>query len=145
VPRNRARGIAGHFTFGSYAAHVVEVSRDARGRIRVDRVVCAIDCGLVVNVSGAEAQAQGGVLDGLNAALNGAITVERGRVRESNFHLYRMLRIDEAPIVDVHFVSSREPPSGLGEAPLPPVAPAVANAVFALTGQRMRSLPLRLG
>ena len=145
LPRDRARGIAGHFTFGSYAAHVVEVSRDARGRIRVDRIVCAIDCGLVVNMSGAEAQAQGGVLDGLNAALNGAITVERGRVRETNFHLYRMLRIDEAPTVDVHFVSSPEPPSGLGEAPLPPVAPAVANAVFALTGQRLRALPLRLG
>lgn len=142
---NRARGIAAHFTFGSYAAHVAEVSRDVRGRIRVDRIVCAIDCGLVVNASGAEAQAQGGVLDGLNAALHGAITVEAGRVRESNFHLYRMLRIDEAPSVDVHVVASPEQPSGLGEAPLPPVAPAVANAVFALTGQRMRRLPLRLG
>ena len=95
--------------------------------------------------SGAEAQAKGGVLDGLNATLNGAITVEDGRVRESNFHQYRMLRIDEAPAVDVHFVASPAPPSGLGEAPLPPVAPAVANAVFALTGQRMRALPLQLG
>lgn len=145
LPANRARGIAGHFTFGSYAAHVAEVSRDARGRTRVARIVCAIDCGLVVNASGAEAQVQGGVLDGLNAALNGAITVEAGRVRESNFHLYRMVRIDEAPVVEVHFVTSAEPPSGLGEAPLPPVAPAVANAVFALTGQRLRALPLRLG
>ena len=141
----RARDLAGHFTFGSYAAHVVEVLRDARGRIRVDRIVCAIDCGLVVNLSGAEAQAQGGVLDGLNAALNGAITVERGHVRENNFHLYRMLRIDEAPSVDVHFIPSSEQPSGLGEAPLPPVAPALANAVFALTGRRMRALPLRFG
>jgi isoquinoline 1-oxidoreductase beta subunit len=139
-----ARGIAGHFTFGSYAAAVAEVSRDTRGRTGIDRIVCAIDCGLVVNVSGAEAQAQGGVLDGLNAALNGEITVENGRVRESNFHQYRMLRIDEAPMVDVHFVRSHERPSGLGEAPLPPVAPAVANAVFALTGQRMRRLPLRI-
>jgi isoquinoline 1-oxidoreductase beta subunit len=144
LPRNRARGIAGHFTFGSYAAQVAEVSRDSRGRIRVDRIVCAIDCGLVVNASGAEAQAQGGVLDGLNAALNGEITVEGGRVRESNFHQYRMLRIDQAPVVDVHFVRSVEPPSGLGEAPLPPVAPAVANAIFALTGRRFRALPLRL-
>jgi isoquinoline 1-oxidoreductase subunit beta len=145
LARNRARGIAGHFTFGSYAAHVAEVSRDARGRVRVDRIVCAIDCGLVVNASGAEAQAQGGVLDGLNAALNGEITVEGGRVRETNFHRYRMLRIDDVPVVDVHFVRSAEPPSGLGEAPLPPAAPAVANAVFALTGTRLRSLPLRLG
>jgi isoquinoline 1-oxidoreductase subunit beta len=120
------------------------VSADARGRIRVGRIVCAIDCGLVVNESGAEAQAQGGVLDGLNAALNGQITVEGGRVRETNFHQYRMLRIDEAPAVDVHFVRSAEPPSGLGEVPLPPVAPAVANAVFALTARRIRALPLRL-
>jgi isoquinoline 1-oxidoreductase beta subunit len=145
LPPTRGRGIAGHFTFGSYAAAVAEVARDARGRIRVDRIVCAIDCGLVVNPSGAEAQGQGGVLDGLNAALNGEITVENGRVRESNFHLYRMLRIDEAPVVDVHFVRSTDRPSGLGEAPLPPVAPAVANALFALTGQRTRRLPLRIG
>jgi isoquinoline 1-oxidoreductase beta subunit len=84
------------------------------------------------------------VLDGLNAALNGEITVDSGRVRESNFHQYRMLRIDEAPIVDVHFVRSSAAPTGLGEAPLPPAAPAVANAVFALTGRRVRKLPLRL-
>jgi isoquinoline 1-oxidoreductase beta subunit len=142
LPQGRARGIAGHFTFGSYAAEVAEVSRDGNGKPRVDRIVAAIDCGTVVNLSGAEAQAQGGILDGLSAALYGEITVENGRVRQSNFNEYRLLRFEEAPRIEVHFVPSEAPPSGLGEPPVPPVAPAVANAVFALTGQRLRRLPL---
>lgn len=137
----RARGIAGHFTFGSYAAHVVEVSRGPAG-VRVDRIVVAIDCGQVVNLSGAEAQAQGGVYDGLGAALHGEITVAAGRVKQTNFDGYRLLRMDEAPPVEVHFVPSSAAPSGLGEPPVPPVAPALANAVFALTGVRHRTLPL---
>ena len=138
----RARGIAGHFTFGSYAAHVVEVSRDPAGGVRVDRIVAAVDCGRVVSLSGAEAQVQGGVLDGLGAALNGEITVEGGRTVQGNFDGYRLLRLREAPRVEAHFVASAESPSGLGEAPVPPVAPALANAVFALTGQRLRRLPM---
>jgi len=142
LPRGRARGIAGHFTFGSYVAHVAEVSVDASGRPRVHRMVAAVDCGLVVNPSGAEAQVQGGVLDGLGAALHGEVTVESGRVRQSNFHDYRVLRMNEAPAIEVHFVRSTEAPSGLGEPPLPPVAPAVVNALFALTGRRVRRLPL---
>jgi isoquinoline 1-oxidoreductase beta subunit len=137
----RARGIAGHFTFGSYAAHVVEVSRGPAG-VRVDRIVVAIDCGQVVNLSGAEAQAQGGVYDGLGAALHGEITVAAGRVKQTNFDGYRLLRMDEAPPVEVHFVPSSAAPSGLGEPPVPPVAPALANAVFTLTGVRHRTLPL---
>jgi isoquinoline 1-oxidoreductase beta subunit len=141
LPSGRARGIAGHFTFGSYAAHVVEVSRGPGG-VRVDRIVVAVDCGQVVNLSGAEAQVQGGVFDGLGAALHGEITVERGRVRQTNFDGYQLLRMNEAPRVDVHFVPSAVPPSGLGEPPVPPVAPAVANAIFALTGTRLRRLPL---
>jgi isoquinoline 1-oxidoreductase beta subunit len=141
LPAGRARGIAGHFTFGSYAAHVVEVSRSASG-VRVDRIVVAIDCGQVVNLSGAEAQAQGGVYDGLGAALHGEITVERGRVRQTNFDRYPLLRMNEAPRLEVHFVPSAAPPSGLGEPPVPPVAPALANALFALTGKRLRRLPL---
>ncbi len=141
LPAGRARGIAGHFTFGSYAAHVVEVARTASG-IRVDRIVVAIDCGQVVNLSGAEAQAQGGVYDGLGAALHGEITVEQGRVRQTNFDGYQLLRMNEAPRVEVHFVPSAAPPSGLGEPPVPPVAPALANALFALTGKRLRRLPL---
>jgi isoquinoline 1-oxidoreductase beta subunit len=141
LPTGRARGIAGHFTFGSYAAHVVEVSRGAGG-VRVDRIVVAVDCGQVVNLSGAEAQVQGGVFDGLGAALHGEITVKRGRVRQTNFDGYRLLRMNEAPRVEVHFVESAAPPSGLGEPPVPPVAPALANAVFALAGVRLRRLPL---
>lgn len=140
----RARGIAGHFTFGSYAAHVVEVARAADG-FRVERVVVALDCGLVVNRSGAEAQVQGGVLDGLSAALYGGVTVEGGRVRETNFDRYRLTRMREAPRVETWFVSSEAPPSGLGEPPVPPVAPALAGAVFALTGERPRRLPLITG
>jgi isoquinoline 1-oxidoreductase beta subunit len=142
APVGRARGIAGHFTFGSYAAPVVEVSHDPAGGVQVDRIVAAIDCGQVVNLSGAEAQVQGGVLDGLSAALHGEITVQQGRVQQRNFDGYPLLRMGEAPPVEVHFVPSAAPPSGLGEPPLPPVAPALANAIFALTGSRLRRLPL---
>jgi isoquinoline 1-oxidoreductase beta subunit len=142
LPAGRARGIAGHFTFGSYAAHVAELSRAPDRGFRVDRIVVAVDCGLVVNRSGAEAQVQGGVLDGLSAALYGAVTVENGRVRETNFDRYRLVRMREAPRVETWFVSSEAPPSGLGEPPVPPVAPAVASALFALTGDRPRRLPL---
>jgi isoquinoline 1-oxidoreductase beta subunit len=141
----RGRGIAAHFTFGSYVAHVVELSVDATGRPRVHRVVAAVDCGLVVNASGAEAQVQGGVIDGLSAALYGQITVDRGRVRQSNFGDYRLVRMREAPPIEVHFVRSTELPSGLGEPPVSPVAPAIANALFALTGKRIRRLPLVAG
>jgi isoquinoline 1-oxidoreductase beta subunit len=140
----RARGIAAHFTFGTYVAEVAEVYRDSGGLVRVDRIVAAVDCGTVVNLSGAEAQVQGGVVDGLSAALYGEITVEQGRVKQANFHEYQLLRMDEAPPVEVHFVPGGETPTGLGEPAVPPVAPAVANAVFALTGERLRRLPLDL-
>ena len=142
LPRGRGRGIAAHFTFGSYVAHVAEVSLDANGRPRVYRIVTAADCGQLVNASGAEAQMQGGVIDGLSAALFGQITVDSGRVRQSNFNDYRLLRMREAPSIEVHFVRSSEPPSGLGEPPVSPVAPAVANAIFNLTRNRIRRLPL---
>jgi len=142
LPGGRARGIAGHFTFGSYAAHVAEVSSDGERGLRVHRIVCAVDCGTVVNRSGAEAQVEGGIMDALGAALHGEITVKAGRVEQRNFDCYRLLRMNEAPVVEVHFVPSSRPPSGLGEPPVPPVAPAVANAWFALTGQRVRRLPL---
>jgi isoquinoline 1-oxidoreductase beta subunit len=142
APRGRGRGIAAHFTFGSYVAHVVEVSLDASGRPRVHRVVAAVDCGALVNASGSEAQVQGGVIDGLSAALYGQITVDRGRVRQRNFNDYRLVRMSETPSIEVHFVRSSEPPSGLGEPPVSPVAPAIANALFALTGKRSRRLPL---
>lgn len=141
LPPGRARGIAFHFTFGSYVAQVAEVSRRG-GDIHVDRIVAAVDCGRVVNLAGAESQVQGGILDGLGAALYGDITVERGRVQQENFHQYRLLALPDVPRIEVHFLEGAEHPTGLGEPPLPPVAPAVANAVFALTGRRIRRLPL---
>ncbi len=140
----RGWGIAAHFTFGSYAAEAVEVSVES-GVVRVHRVVAAIDCGTVVNLSGAEAQVQGGIIDGLSAALFGEITVDKGVVSQSNFGDYRLLRIDEAPRIEVHFVPSTHAPRGLGEPPVPPIAPAVANAIFAATGRRIRRLPLQRG
>ena len=142
LPPGRGRGIAAHFTFGSYVAHVAEVSVDAAGRPRVHRIVAAVDCGRVVNPSGAEAQVQGGVMDGLGSALFGQVTVDQGRVQQSNFSDYRLLRMRDTPSLEVHFVRSTEPPSGLGEPPVSPVAPAVANAIFSLTGKRIRRLPL---
>ena len=110
----------------------------------MDRIVCAVDCGTVVNRSGAEAQVEGGIMDALGAALHGEITVKAGRVEQQNFDRYPLLRMNEAPSVETHFVTGSRPPSGLGEPPVPPVAPAVANAVFALTGRRVRRLPLSL-
>jgi isoquinoline 1-oxidoreductase beta subunit len=143
LPPGWGRGIAAHFTFGSYAAEVAEVSVDANHRLKVHRIVAAVDCGQVVNRSGVEAQAQGGILDGLSAALYGEITIDRGRTVESNFGDYRKLRIPDAPEVEVHIVESAEAPTGFGEIALPPCAGAVGNAVFDATGTRIRKLPFR--
>jgi isoquinoline 1-oxidoreductase beta subunit len=146
-PAGRARGLAVHESFGSIVAHVAEVSIDggqSDGRIRVHRVVCAIDCGVCVNPLGVGAQMESGVAFGLGAALHGELTIKEGQVVESNFHDYRILRLHEMPRVEVHIVPSREKSGGAGEPGTPPIAPAVANAVFALTGQRLRELPLRL-
>ncbi|MBW8879141.1 MAG: xanthine dehydrogenase family protein molybdopterin-binding subunit [Acidobacteria bacterium] len=142
-PAGRGRGLAVHESFGSIVAHVAEVSVDG-GHVRVHRVVCAIDCGVCVNPLGVRAQMESGVVYGLSAALYGELTMKEGRVVESNFHDYRILRLHEMPQVEVHIVSSREKSGGAGEPGTPPIAPAVANAVFALTGQRLRELPLRL-
>ena len=142
LPAGRARGIAAHFTFGSYCAEVAEVTADAAGRPRVERVVAAVDCGVPVNLLGVEAQTEGGIIDGLSAALYGEITIERGRAVEKNFDGYRLLRISEAPRIEVHVVPSQQAPHGMGELSTPPLAPAVANALFAATGRRVRRLPL---
>jgi isoquinoline 1-oxidoreductase beta subunit len=142
-PAGRARGLAVHESFGSIVAYVAEVSVEA-GQIRVHRVTGAIDCGICVNPLGLRAQVESGVAFGLGAALHSELTLEKGRVVESNFHDYRILRLYEMPRVDVHIVDSREKSGGAGEPGVPPIAPAVANAVFALTGQRLRRLPLRL-
>lgn len=139
----RGHGIAVHESFGSYVAQAAEVSVE-NGRIRVHRVVCAIDCGPAVNPLGVEAQIESGIAYGLGAALHSSLSMKAGRVQESNFHDFRVLRLDEMPVVEVHIVPSTEKMGGVGEPGTPPIAPAVANAVFALTGQRLRELPLRL-
>ena len=141
--RGRGRGIAVHKSFNSYVAQVAEVTV-RRGSIYVDRVVIAVDCGVAVNPDVIEAQMQGGMGFGLAAALASEVTFKDGRVQQSNFHDYLVLRIDQMPEVEVHIVPSAEPPTGVGEPATPVIAPAVANAVFAATGQRLRSLPLRL-
>jgi len=113
-------------------------------RIRVHRVTCVIDCGTPINPDVIRAQMEGGIIFGLTAALHGRIDFVDGRVRQSNFHDYRMLKLADAPEIDVHIIPSTEPPRGVGETGLPPIAPAVANAVFAATGERLRQLPLQL-
>lgn len=140
----RGRGIATHFSFDSYVAQVAEVSVDKNGMVRVHRMVCAIDCGRVINPDTVKAQMEGGIIFGLTAALKDEITLEGGRVKQRNFHDYPMLRINESPEIEVYIVPSTENPTGVGEPGVPPVAPAVANAIFAATGQRVRKLPIRL-
>jgi isoquinoline 1-oxidoreductase subunit beta len=138
----RARGAAVVMDKGGIVAQIAEVSIES-GRIRVHRVTCAYDCGRVIHPGIVEAQVTGSIVGGLTAALYGEITIDKGRVAQGNFNDYPMLRMNEMPVVDVHIVPSEEEPGGAGEPALPPIAPAVANAVFALTGTRLRSLPLR--
>ena len=141
LPAGRFHGVAVVNNVGSYTAQVAEVSTD-KGKVRVHRVVCAVDCGHVVNPAIVEQQIRSAVVYGLTAALKGQITIDKGRVQQANFNTYDMLRIDEAPVVDVHIVTSTENPGGIGEAGVPAIAPAVCNAVFAATGKRIRRLPI---
>jgi isoquinoline 1-oxidoreductase beta subunit len=142
-PAGRGVGMACHFTFGGYGAHAIEVSVGKGGELVVERVVAAIDCGLAVNPRGVEAQLQGGTIDGLSTALNLEITVREGRVVQSNFHDYPVLRIAGAPVAfEAHILPWGETPAGVGEIPVPPVAPALTNAIFAACGVRIRKLPL---
>jgi isoquinoline 1-oxidoreductase beta subunit len=142
-PAGRGRGIAVHESFGSYVAHVAEVSVSDAGQVRVHRVVAAIDCGPVVNPDTIRAQLEGGTAFGLTAALYGEITFEKGRVKQRNFHDYPLLRINEMPAVEAHVVPSDDRMGGVGEPGVPSVAPALANAIFAATGKRLRRLPIR--
>jgi len=142
-PAGRARGLAVHECFGSIVGECAEVSVD-KGRIVVHKVTAAVDCGTAVNPLGIEAQVQSAIVYGLTAALHGKLTLVNGRVQESNFHDYPMLRMAEMPVVAVHLIPSGAPMGGIGEPATAPIAPAVANAVFALTKQRLRTLPLRL-
>jgi len=137
------RGIAVHKSFDSYVAEVAEVLVGKDGSLKVQRVVCAVDCGIAVNPDIVRAQMESGIAYGLGAALYGAITLEGGVVQEANFDRYRTLRMNDMPVVEVHIVPSSEPPTGVGEPGLPPIAPAVANAVASITGKPVRRLPLR--
>lgn len=139
----RGRGIAVHESFKSLVAQVVEVTVASDGSLKVDRVVCAVDCGTVINPDNVRAQIEGGVGFALSAALHGAITLKEGVVEQSNFHDYAPIRINEMPTVAVHLVSSSEKPTGIGEPGVPPLAPALANAIAAATGKRVRNLPIR--
>jgi isoquinoline 1-oxidoreductase beta subunit len=145
LSRGCGRGIAASFGWGSYVAHVAEITCHAKtGAIRIDRVVCAVDCGTAINPLGVKAQMEGAINFGLAATLKSAITVEGGRIQQSNFHDYEVLRMSDAPpVVEVYIVPSTEPPGGCGEPGVPSVAPAVGNAIFAATGKRVRRLPIR--
>jgi isoquinoline 1-oxidoreductase beta subunit len=142
LPPGMFRGIAIVQSFDTYVAQVAEVSV-AKGQVKVHRVVCALDCGQVINPEIVEQQAMGGIVFGLTQTLKDEITIERGRVVQSNFNDYDMLRMNESPKVEVYIVPSKETPTGMGEPAVPPAAPAVCNAVFAATGKRIRRLPIR--
>jgi isoquinoline 1-oxidoreductase beta subunit len=145
LPKGRGRGIAVAEAFKTYVAQVVEVSVEDSGQIKVDRVVCAVDCGTPINPDVITAQMEGGIGFGLGAALYGAITLKDGRVEQDNFNGYRVLRMNEMPKVEVHIVPSAEPPTGVGEPGVAPAGPALANAVFAATGKRIQVLPFNAG
>jgi isoquinoline 1-oxidoreductase beta subunit len=143
LPRGQGQGIAFHFSHRGYIAQVAEVTVAKTGELRVDRVVCVSDVGSqIVNLSGAENQVEGSIVDGLSAAWRQELNIERGRIVEANLAEYQLLRMPDAPRkIECHFLTSDNPPTGLGEPVLPPLAPAVANAIFAATGKRIRQLP----
>ena len=141
-PKDRFHGIAVHHSFYSYVAVVAEISMEGKGKIKIHRMVCAIDCGTVINPDGVRAQVEGGVTMGLTAAIHGKITFKNGRVQQSNFHNYRLLAMDEAPQIETHIVPSTESPTGAGEPPVPPTPPALLNAIAAATGERIYTLPI---
>ncbi|MGA7795296.1 MAG: xanthine dehydrogenase family protein molybdopterin-binding subunit [Candidatus Acidiferrales bacterium] len=144
LPAGRFRGIALVSSYDGYVAQVIEISVNRKERtLKVHRVVCALDCGRIVNPSSIDAQARSSIVYGLTAALHSAITIDRGRVQQTNFNDYQMLRFDEMPEVEVHIIPSDLPPTGAGEFVVPPVAPALCNAIFAATGRRVRRLPVR--
>jgi isoquinoline 1-oxidoreductase beta subunit len=142
LPERVGRGVSLQFVFATYMAHVAEVEVARNGAVRVRRVVCAVDCGTAVNPDTVQAQVQSGVIFGITAALYGEIGLKNGRVQQSNFDTYQMLRMNEAPAIEVHIVQNSEPPGGMGECGTSLIVPAVANAIFAATGKRLRKMPV---
>ncbi len=142
LPQRVGRGVSLQFVFGTYMAQVAEVEVAKDGTVRVRRVVCAVDCGTVVNPDTVIAQIQGAIIFGITAALYGEITIKNGRVEQANFDTYQALRMNEAPAIEVHIVRNSEPPGGMGEAGTSAIVPAVANAIFAATGKRLRKMPI---
>ena len=138
------RGFACHFMFGAYVAEVVSISMTDSNTVKLESALAVVDCGLVINKSGALNQLEGGIIDGLSAAMNQAIHIENGKAKEGNFDDYKLMRMKEAPKVEVHLVDSDESPEGLGEMTLPPIAAALCNAIFAATGKKIRKLPVNL-
>jgi isoquinoline 1-oxidoreductase beta subunit len=144
MPKGRALGLAFHFSHAGHFAEVADVSVDANKKITVHKIWVVADIGPVVNMSGAENQCQGSVVDALSTAMGLAITFEGGKVEQANFDKYPIIRIDKAPEVEVHFFQSEYPPTGCGEPAFPPAAPAIANAIYSASGQRVRTLPFRV-
>jgi isoquinoline 1-oxidoreductase beta subunit len=142
LPQRAGRGVSLQFVFGSYMAQVAEVEVSKNGTVRVRRVVCAVDCGTVVNPDTVQAQIQSGIIFGATAALYGEISLKSGRVEQTNFDSYQVLRMNEAPAIEVHIVKSLEPPGGMGETGTSAIVPAIANAIFAATGKRLRKMPV---
>ena len=144
LPKGRAMGVAVHKSFHSYVAQIAEVSLQSNGSFKVEKVTCAVDCGVAVNPDVIRAQMEGGIGFGLSPTLMSEVTIDNGRVVQSNFHDYQVLRINQMPEIDVHIMPSAQAPTGVGEPGVPPIAPAVANALYALTGQEFDRLPLVL-
>lgn len=144
LPVGSGRGLAYHATFGvTHVAHVAEVSVDDKGNLQVHRVVCALDCGQVVNPDNVRAQMEGGIVFGLTATLKAKATIKNGRIQQSNFHDYPLLQMNEMPAIEVYIIESDNRPTGVGEMGVPPIAPAIANAVYAASGIRVRHIPIR--
>jgi isoquinoline 1-oxidoreductase beta subunit len=142
LPARHGRGVSVQYAFGSYLSQVTEVTVSNDGEIRVPRVTCAVDCGIVVNPDTVKAQMEGGIMFGLTAALYSEVTLKNGRIQQSNFNDYRMLRMNEAPTIEVYVIKSTEAPGGIGEPGTVSAAPALTNAIFAATGKRIRKLPV---
>jgi isoquinoline 1-oxidoreductase beta subunit len=141
--RARPRGVSVQFAMGSFLSQIAEVEVSKQGEVSIRRVVCAVDCGHIVNPDTIVAQIEGGIIFGAGAALWGEVTFKGGRVEQNNFNDYRVLRINETPVIEVHLVKSTEAPGGIGEPGTIGIAPAMANAIFAVTGKRIRKLPIK--